>query len=282
MSSYEDKLYKQVRDVFKRKGDKEALSLAKKNPRKATQKLKTKKVIDEDNLDVVTAIHTSKLSELRLHKPFSIGSHVRLMKVKGENLVVKWYTSGERKTFYEIEVYLKLKEKGCPLPYFSCNYEFWGEPVLVMEKLLPLKRKEEDIFLMGIHVLEQLEYLHSFAIHCDIKPENVMKKMDNNGIYYFLIDYGGVALEPLKYGYKRWIWSKYWTSQEPHVKKQVVTARHDFKELCYTMNYLSGNQVSNYRKDFTGRLKDFMSRVKRVDKTNVRSKDYKELIKILS
>ncbi|QIN54309.1 putative protein kinase [Cedratvirus kamchatka] len=281
--SYQKQLKKMVKQVCKDIDEKDLWTLySQEGYKEITKRIKPCDLMEEPYLSYLPACHTSRDKKLYLEKPFSSGKHVRLLRVKKEPLVVKWYQSGERNASYEIEVYLKLKSLGCPIPYFSCSYEFWGHPVLVMEKLEKLG-KREDVYKLGRQVLEQLRYLHSFAIHCDIKPDNIMKKISNSSSSeYYLIDYGGVSQEKLEYGYRRWIWSKYWTSQEPHKKKQIATGRHDFKELAYTMNYLKNRGDINYRKDFKGRLKTFMERVKKVDKTKIRSRDYEDLIKILS
>lgn len=280
--SYSKQLKKMVKRVCEEIGDEELIKLySRGHYKEITKKISPCDLMNSKFLRFLPACHTGKEKKLYLEEPFSTGKHVRLLKVKGESLVVKWYQSSERNTAYEIEVYLKLKSLGCPLPYFSCSYEFWGHPVLVMEKLEKLG-KHEDVYKLGRQILDQLRYLHSFAIHCDIKPDNIMKRVHDDKVFYFLIDYGGVSQEPLGYGYKRWIWSKYWTSQEPHKKKQIATPRHDFKELAYTMNYLKNRGGIDYRKEFKGRLKVFMDRVKKVDKTNIKARDYEDLINILS
>jgi serine/threonine protein kinase len=217
---------------------------------------------------------------LPIDKPFGKGEHMRICDVKDKPLVVKWYRSGDRTSQYEINVYKKLKSLGCPLPYFSGKYSFWNEPVLVMERLERLDKKE-DINKLGRQVLIQLSYLHTFGVHCDIKPDNILKRVNDDKVSYFLIDYGGVAMEKLNWGYKRWIWSKHWTSQTPHIKKQIASCKHDFKELGFTLNALKNPGV-NHREEFTGKIKKYMNRVEKVDKRKVDQKDYEDLIKILS
>lgn len=253
----------------------------KENPGKLLEKISAPSLMIKEVLDVLPAYSSKKNKKLYLEEPFSTGKHVRLLKVRGEQLVVKWYLSSERNTSYECSVYKRLKKSGCPLPYFDISYEFWGHPVLVMEKLDKLG-KHENIYQLGREVLQQLKHLHEFAVHNDIKPANILKRVENGKTSYFLIDYGGVSKESLKYGFKRWIWTKHFTSQPPHTKKQVTTPRHDFKELGYTMNFLKDRSNDNYWKNFSGRLKKYMDRVKKVDKTNVRKRDYKDLIAILS
>lgn len=207
-------------------------------------------------------------------------------------VVVKMYKSTKLDTSYEIDNYVKLKATGCKMPWFSSTYKFWNHPVLVMEKLEPIT-KEDDEYLIATHVLEQLEYLHTFAIHNGLKPNNIMKKIKNNKIQYFTIDYGGSATKKLKYGYLRFKRSPPTTSQ-PKAKKQITTAVNDFIELGYTMKMLqlrrrklsckirknkkTGKIVDPVRSNFKGRLFAYMKRINKIDPRNVTHKDYQDLI----
>ncbi|AHH01974.1 hypothetical protein pv_408 [Pithovirus sibericum] len=245
-------------------------------------------LMNEKWLRKLCCYHYKRDKTLTLSKPFTSGKHVRLFHTKdhrGRALVAKWYRSGSRSADYEIQVYRKLKHLGCPLPYFSKSYRFWNDPVLVMEKLDELG-PDEDYYQMGREVLDQLRYLHSFAIHNDIKIGNVMKKVSRGETTYYLIDYGGVAQERLEHGFRRWIWSKHWTSQKPHKSEQVTTAKHDLIELGYTMNGLrnlkKGRKDADARANFKGKIRRYMDRVRVVDPENIRSRDYEDLIEILS
>ena len=197
-------------------------------------------------------------------------------------IVVKWYQSNKRDTLYEIGIYKKLRHLKCPVPWFSSTYEFWNSPVLVMERLQGLT-KEDDEFEVAIEVIKQLRYLHQFGIHNDLKPGNIMKRMQNGKPVYFMIDHGGVATQPLGYGYRRWIWSPKWTCQRPHASNQITTPKHDFIELGYTMktmqNWTTGD--NHIRSGFTDKLAKYMDRVVRIDEKNVTGKDYDDLIELL-
>lgn len=251
-------------------------SLARRDYEDVLDNVSVPELMNSKCLSFLYIYHKKKDKRYHLEKPFSKGKHVRLLKTVEKPYIVKWYRSGDRTAAYEIEVYKRLKSLGCPLPYFSPNYLFWEEPVLVMEELSPLG-KNEDVYKLGRQVIIQLSYLHTFGVHCDIKPDNILKR----GETYFLIDFGGVAQTKLKWGYKRWIWSKHWTSQVAHSKKQVASPKHDFKELAFTMNALKNPGV-NHREEFSGRLGEFIKRVDKIDKRRVLPKDYEDLIKILS
>lgn len=267
-----------VKKVCKELDEKKYKSLTHKE---VLESISAPELMNSKCLPFLYVYHKKKSKRYHLEKPFSRGQHVRLLRMIEKPLVVKWYRSGDRTSAYEISVYEKLKSLGCPLPYFSGDYLFWEEPVLVMEELSPLGKKE-DIYKLGRQVLIQLSYLHTFGVHCDIKPDNILKQeKEGEKTTYFLIDFGGVAQEKLKWGYKRWIWSKHWTSQKPHTRKQIASHKHDFKELAYTMNALKNPGV-DHREDFSGRLKKFMERVNKVDKRKVDPKDYEDLINLLS
>lgn len=174
------------------------------------------------------------------------------------SLVVKWFRNQDMDVTFEMGLYTRLKLLGCPLPYFSCSYRFWKDKVLLMEELQSLD-EEDNPYQIGICVLEQLSYLHTFAVHSDIKPNNIMRKSKK----YYLIDFGGVALERLEYGYKRWNWSEKWTSQKMYVKNQVTTYKNDLIELGYTLNHLEGKEDA--RTGFTEKLAEYMNEVRKLD-----------------
>nr|WIL05014.1 putative protein kinase [Cedratvirus duvanny] len=201
-----------------------------------------------------------------IDKVLKKGPFVRIGFIRENPIVVKWFRNQDMSVTYEMALYEKLKLLGCPLPYFSCSYRFWKDKVLLMEKLEPVD-EEDDPFQTGVCVLEQLSYLHTFSVHSDIKPNNIMKK----GRKYYLIDFGGVALKKLGYGYKRWNWSEKWTSQKMHVKNQITSYKNDLVELGYTLNYLEKKRASSVntpidpRSGFQGKIAEYMDEVRRLD-----------------
>lgn len=219
--------------------------------------------------------------KINLKKMIQTDDHVRVMfgEMKGRPVVVKWYKSEKRDTTYEIATYRRLRDMGCPVPWFSARFEMWGEPVLVMEKLQNLGSTDNP-YKMGSEVIRQLKFLHTFGIHCDIKPGNVMKKvtkgMDGiDNVQYYLIDFGGVAKEKIQGGYRRWIWSPRWTCQKSHQKQQVCTPYHDFVELGFTMRNMQiwkreeetcTVDKKAVRSAFSGRLADYMRQVEKFGK----------------
>lgn len=149
----------------------------------------------------------------------------------GMEVVIKW-TSDEADLDEEIQNMRLAQELGVPMFWFDYNFYFWNRRVLVMEKLEPLTTND-DPRAIARDIIPALQKLHRFAVHNDIKPENIMKKHQT----YYLIDYGGIATKPKHYGWERQIWSPLWSSQ---VKEygQVTTPKYDLIELMYTLQYL--------------------------------------------
>lgn len=202
-------------------------------------------------------------------------------------VVVKWYQSFKRDIQYEMDIYQKLSKLGCKLPWFSNEYKFWNNPILVLERLKPLDMYDDE-YKIGRSVIKQLLYLHTFGVHCDIKPQNIMKTLTQTK--YLLIDYGGVAMEQLGCGYRRWLWSRKWTSQQSHEKNQIVTPINDFIELGYTMKAIQdwrkdkSKKINTYKckSGFTGRLAIYFRKIHTLDHHKLTNSDYYDLINILS
>jgi serine/threonine protein kinase len=204
-------------------------------------------------------------------------------------VVVKYVASKKHTIDDEIDHYRRLDKMGCFLPWYSDEFFYWGARVLVVEKLEPLGPYDDE-YRVGRHILRQLRYLHRYGCHSDIKPLNIMKRRKKRGkgrYEYFLIDYGGVATVPLKEGYKRWIWTEKWSSQEPHAKNQVITPTQDFIELAYVMRAIQNwrEQAPNKRDKYNdGDFKDlkYRGRLKKfVNLVNKGCVDHKELIDAL-
>lgn len=206
--------------------------------------------------------------------------------MNGIEVVVKWYKGDKRDCSYEANLYEKLKELGCNLPWFCTKFKFLNHQVLALEKLEKLDIHDEE-FNIGIAVLDQLIYIHKIGVHCDIKPLNIMKRVHKGKTTYFLIDFGGLTTKKLDYGYSRWLWSPKWCSQKSHVKKQITTAKNDFIELGYTMKAIQNWKIYNgkdgeYKTGFTGRLAKYMQRVNKIDPYSpMRDKIHEELKSIL-
>jgi serine/threonine protein kinase len=217
-------------------------------------------------------------------------------------VIVKYYQSADKDTSYEINIYKRLREMGAEIPWISSRFYMWKTSVLIMEPMESLDGKDNE-FEVAAQVLQQLQYLHTFCTHNDLKPGNIMrvsgtrpnmksdasktKTTDRNEKpkttdkpVYKIIDHGGNATEKLKHGYRRRVWSPKFCAQSKHGKDQVTTAKHDFIELGYTMKALQNMRTGDkeIRGGFAGRLAEFMQRVKKVDEKNIKPEDYLDLI----
>lgn len=230
-----------------------------------------------DLFSVVQCYTDDSKNKIILKKLIKEGKHARVLEGKdnkNKSVIVKWYSSEKRDTCFESGIYERLKSTDCVLPAFSTDYYFWNSRVLVLEKLKKIN-EEDDEFELAIQLIPQLQKLHMFGVHCDIKPLNIMKKKDKKTkqFTYLLIDFGGIAYEKYEHGYRRWLWSPSWTSQESHVKNQVVTMKSDFVEMGYTMKYLQNlrrkRKKDEVRSGFKGKLKKYMDFVNDIDETNI-------------
>lgn len=99
---------------------------------------------------------------------------------------------------------------------------------------------------MAEDVLRQLQILHKFGCHSDIKPENIMR----HGTSFTLIDFGAVSTTKKGLGYIRLAWS--YTSTQTMYKGCVITPKHDVMELLLTVHcyeifkYFTRGEISKY------------------------------------
>lgn len=185
---------------------------------------------------------TSVPKEFKIDGKIMAGRNVVVLHGKfcGRKLAVKW--SYSRDIASEYDIYVKLKMAGCQVPWFD-NFLILGQPVLVLERLRPISRKD-NAFYVGMKVMEQLAFVHAIGCHNDIKPQNIMieddseKKVrfeDDTPAQPYLIDYGGVTTEKLDKGFRRQIWTKSFSSQRPGSHYQFTCAKFDYMELVFTV-----------------------------------------------
>ena len=158
-----------------------------------------------------------------------------------------------------------------------------------MQKLAEIEPGPDHEVDVGIDVLKALPFVHQIGVHCDIKPGNVMKGLGPNGEskFFYLIDYGGMAIEPEGHGenagYHRWTWTSKWTSQKrgEHLTYPVA----DLIELAYTMRTIQAKRrkeknVDDSRSGFRGRVRKYYEAVAKMDRFP-KAEDYVTLTKIL-
>lgn len=269
----------------------------------------TKDLLKDRYFDIIESFDMEG-RRIRLEKVIHKGERVCVMKAtlyndvdkkKPAPVICKWYQSDNKDTSYEVGIYKRLREIGCPIPWISSRFFIWKSPVLIMEQMESLDKHDNE-YEMAAQVLEQLQYLHTFGIHNDLKPGNIMRvsntrpdmksdasktkvsqskeKVKSDKPAYKIIDHGGDTTERLKHGYLRRVWSPRYCCQPKRGKNQVTTPKHDFIELGYTMKAIQNMRTGDkeIRGGFSGRLHDFMQRVKKVDEKNIKPEDYGDLI----
>jgi len=212
--------------------------------------------------------------------------------------VCKYYKGSKRTIDYEINCYKRLAETGCEIPWMSSSYRLLGERVMIVERLHTIDTTDKPAAL-GIDVLKQLQYLHTFGVHCDLKPGNIMVRRSGYECYvadpekclkYMIIDHGGTAIERFGKGFKRFIWNPKFTSQLKGEKDQVTGPYYDFLELGYTMTWLDADRRKvnmkkfNHRTTHRGKFKQYMNELDKYkdDPFTLPDDIYARLINILS
>lgn len=193
---------------------------------------------------------------------------------------------------YELMIYKKLRSLKCPLPWFSLNYSFWGQPIILLKRLKPLNMenpKSINLSKLCRDILSQLIVIHKIGVYCDIKPANIMYDPEEDK--YFLIDFDAMTIIPSDepYYYVRHAHTKIFSSQRYFAHtKEPCSAINDLKELGYVINYILYKRtnasyeeiVDNFRISFLGKCGDYMKRVKKLG-LPVTSSMYSNLAKIL-
>ena len=141
--------------------------------------------------------------------------------------VIKWTDNPER-IEQEMENWAKLKKVGVPCPVFDDRFYFCNKPVMTMQVLRSLN-SGDDYQKVGLQMLQILQKMHQIAIHCNIKPDNILA--DPKTGQYYLIDMDHMV-DP---GDRRYCFTPYFASQSCSNR---TCAEHDLVELGYTLNVL--------------------------------------------
>jgi hypothetical protein len=168
-------------------------------------------------------------------------------------VVVKWNHAAYSKNGINtsIDMVHKFKSVGIPTHIIYPGFKLWGEDIMVMEQLQPLDKTDKwnDV---AKDLLPSLNILHQFAVHSDIKPDNIMKRLKPQQNVtlpiweYILIDIGDMSTVKEEWGYSRNCHSPNWTSQVCE-SDQITSWKHDLLELCYTLNSISGADLKDVR-----------------------------------
>lgn len=251
---------------------------------------------DQDGFDM-TRIHVVNKHghRCRLDSILEMKSHAILICAtlinEQQPVIVKYYRKGEKDVKEESSYYAKMREAGAELPWCSTTFTLFGQPILVLEKLEPLC-KEDNEFQMGTDILTQLQILHKRVgtCHSDLKLGNVMKISGVNR--YSVIDFGGCPRERSGKGWLRRCHTPLVTSQKRGLHGQIMTEWHDLMELCYTMKMIQNlrdkrtacqkdDKTDYVRTGFEGLLKTCVDFVKSLDKYSIQDTHYDHFRSIL-
>lgn len=217
----------------------------------------------------------------------------------GDKLPIVIKCSYTKQLLHEMNLYNELRKMGCPVPWFSVNYSYWGHPVLIMEPLQPIDYNDDNVRNIGRNIIEQLRYVHKLGVHCDIKPMNIMKKSvssskyisvrEKDKYYYYLIDYGGMTTDLKRDGdikrYKRHTHTRMFTSQSRD-KFSLCSAYNDLKELGYTLNYIIWKMTESrdsvvkehFKINFRGIIKEYMLFLRSIKNQPITDETYEIII----
>ncbi len=165
----------------------------------------------------------------------------------GTRWVLKWESekngTGMMK---EEENYRKIQAHGGSVPNILSGFLVVDFPVLVIEFLYALDVSDNPLEV-GRQLLRQLKHIHKFALHLDLKPDNVRKRLPST---YFIIDMDlctrVVACAPGIQSYRREHWTPYYASTDMDAYSIAYGSyRQDLIELFYVMNELALTMLYN-------------------------------------
>lgn len=204
-----------------------------------------------------------------------------------ENIrVVKW-TIHENMENGIWDMYL---ERGLPDPGIDTSFRYLGYECTVLKLLKNIEYNDPNVYIdLGVQILAILKDFHDFGCHSDIKPDNILKSLTGNR--YYLIDMGGVSTEKRGKGYFRACYSPRYTCQESDNRTrggEIIFGLHDLVELGFSISiiYCKCNNIAIDKTTYRYIIVDspvwkYMNEVEKLDKENIKKKDYDKLIKLL-
>ena len=145
----------------------------------------------ESLMDPKVPINTKTGEQLRIVRSIAIASdqnvYLAIDASSSREWVVKWSTN--ESIARELQTYQKIRKLGGKTPEVLSDWKMGPNVALVMERLIPLDPSDDE-FEMAIQLLSnQLPFIHQFAVHADLKPDNIMKKHQKDGSKsYYIID----------------------------------------------------------------------------------------------
>ena len=178
--------------------------------------------------------------------------------VDGKNVAIKvedWKKQGD---FLEGEAYFLFQLKGIGSPEVK-SFGVCGKYKVLVETLLGNSIEKifnrlnnkftlKDICMIGIQLIERLEYIHSkYIIHRDIKPENILTDLESKR-YIYLIDFGiakryrsGRTGNHIKFSLPKRFTGNARYSSKNALRGCEQSRRDDLESVGYILIYLAKN-----------------------------------------
>jgi hypothetical protein len=179
--------------------------------------------------------HVKTGERLTFLKELSIDIDQNVYLAREEKTDVLWVVKWDREdtVLKEIANYKRIQKYGGKIPNVKdTKWMAAGKPVLVIEKLDKLDLTDDE-YEIGVQLLEtQFPYLHQFAVHADLKPDNIMKRPGTRE--YFIIDMDLTTEKVVGNCYERTHWTPYF-HYDPFYPRTLCTYRVDLLELRAVM-----------------------------------------------
>lgn len=214
---------------------------------------------------------------------------------KEQMWIVKWNVDpevGEDLTFSAFDKWGLIADSGAQVPKILSGFYILDFPVVVMENLLPIESSDYSQKLV-VSITSFIERLIPIGVNNNIKPSNIMKRVKDGEITYFVVDAEKMTTDEKDYGYKRFSWSPEWASQVVD-SQTITTIKNDLLEFGYTLFYISQmdkifdasqeNQiVSTIRiAEMPDELLAWTNRVRLIDEQDIKLSDFVDLKKLAS
>ena len=194
--------------------------------------------------------------------------------LNGENVALKIEDFKRNGNILEGEAFMLFQLKGVGVPEVKSfgkigNYKILVETLLgdnieEISNKIDKKFSLKDICMIGIQIIERLEYIHSkYIIHRDIKPENILLDKENKR-YLYLIDFGlakkyrsGRTGKHIKFSLPKKLTGTARYASRNALRGAEQSRRDDLESTGYILIYLAKNYLPWIGLKEKNRLKRF-------------------------
>jgi len=142
-------------------------------------------ILQRKNALDLTRVGTDE--RLSIVKSLSIADDQNVYLVKSSENGSLWVTKWPKKE--EENNYTRIQDLGGKTPKLKLGFNLATHPVLVLEYLEGLDVTDNPLDMCFQLLTTQLKYIHKFAMHQDLKPDNIRKRVNPDATReYFIID----------------------------------------------------------------------------------------------